>query len=156
MPRKPAAKKIQLTKYVSQADEVGYHRLHTYLAHELGNLTVQSSFIMAETAKKTETLGPLEPEDESLHDPLPVDFDTQTDVAGDEDFAEHPRKKKIPSVSAIDSNSPDVSDNPDNQQLHPLLQWLPERSAFLDKFICLEGRGGYLLNTCSCGTDSPP
>ncbi|KIK33966.1 hypothetical protein CY34DRAFT_98770, partial [Suillus luteus UH-Slu-Lm8-n1] len=41
------------------------------------------------------------------------------------------------------------------QKDNPLLQWLPERSAFLDEIIRLEGRGseGTRLNCC-CGTDN--
>ncbi|KAH7906050.1 hypothetical protein BJ138DRAFT_1138106 [Hygrophoropsis aurantiaca] len=41
----------------------------------------------------------------------------------------------------------------------PLLQWIPERSVFLDEFIRLEGRGDYRnndSNICICGSEERP
>lgn len=103
MPRKGRkAKKVRLTKYVSEQEEVEYHRFQTYRAHEDGNLTVESSFIEAEMANQTEVLGSLEPDGESFQDHLPADFDTQTGLFEDEGISEHPTKKTVPSVSGID------------------------------------------------------
>ncbi|KAG1868670.1 hypothetical protein F4604DRAFT_1927220 [Suillus subluteus] len=132
------SKKAKFSRYVDVNEARPapvYDRFRSYGIQHNGDLSVDTTYMLSQPTDEVPIdHHPSSPVLPSLDDWNETEYQ-DSEPQGQE--SEHIPKRKRPGAE------------------NPLLQWLHERSAFLDELIRLEGRGneGTLLN-CRCGTDN--